>query len=104
MQVLDDDQQRRQCQAPVDDRAHRVEDLPPQLLRSDMLQTGVGIAKAEHMEQQRHQVLRLLACEAKLGQQGRELGTHFARAIAEHHAGGAAHDGGDGAIGLLAER
>ena len=80
MQVFDDDQQRRQRQAPVDDGAHRVEDLPPQLLGPDVLQAGVGIAKAKHVKQQRHQALRLLALEAKLGQQGGELGAHFARA------------------------
>ena len=104
MQVFDDDQQRRQRQAPVDDGAHRVENLPPQLLGPDVLQAGVGIAKAEHMEQQRHQIPGLLAVEAEIGQQSGELGPHLARRIAQHHAGGAAHNRGNRAVGLLAKR
>ena len=104
VQVFDDDQQRRQRQAPLDDGADRVEDLPPQLLGLDMPQGGVGVAEAEHMVEQRHQPLRLLACQAEIGQQGRELRPHFARRVVQHHPGGAAHDRADGAIGLFAQR
>ena len=54
MQVFDDNQQRRQRKPPFDDCADCVENLPPQLLGLDMLQGGIGVAKAKHMVEQRH--------------------------------------------------
>ena len=46
----------------------------------------------------------LVAVYPELAEQRRQLGPHFIGRIAEHHAGGAANDRGDCAIGLFAER
>src|SRR4051812_31051376 len=55
VQILDNDQERRQDQAPFEHGTNRKEYLPPKLLGLDVLQRGVRIAEAENVEIKGHQ-------------------------------------------------
>ena len=56
------------------------------------------------MVEQRQQPLSLVACDAKLGQQGGELRPHLVRRIVSRDPGRAAHHCADSAVGLFAQR
>ncbi len=50
VQILDNDQKRRQGQTPFEDGADRKKYLPPELLGLDMLQRGVRVAETENVD------------------------------------------------------
>jgi hypothetical protein len=66
VQILDNDQKRRQGQAPLEDSPDRKEYLPPELFGLDMLRYGVRAAETENVDIERYQLLGLLGYKAKL--------------------------------------
>ncbi|MEZ0081001.1 hypothetical protein ABIF72_003475 [Bradyrhizobium japonicum] len=104
MQILDDDQQRRQCQAAFEDGANREEYLPAELFGLDMPERGVGVAEAEDVQIEGHQAVGLVGREAKLRQRFGDLCLRLCGARLLRNAIGAAQHGGESAVGLFAKR
>ena len=66
VQILDNDQKRRQGQTPFEDGPDGKEYLPPELFGLDMLQYDVRTAETENMDIERHQSLCFRRRKAKL--------------------------------------
>ncbi|MGY4429425.1 hypothetical protein ACVWWO_001902 [Bradyrhizobium sp. F1.13.1] len=104
VQILDNDQERRQDQAPFEHGTNRKEYLPPKLLGLDVLQRGVRIAEAENVEIKGHQAIGLFDRKAELRQCRGQLGLGLRHGRLLRDAVGAAQHSGKGAIGLFAQR